>query len=236
MKNLIKIVLSLLMILGSFNSCISEKDELNNNANNFDYSFYNSNKENSLKLEVINIFKKSSKPNTEILNYINTQLGSTPTLTEFAFEYFNYSGSEIRNHAIKDGIFNKTDVKLLDEFIYDIQANNFEIGISKFETTVLSLNLPKHEFNKYNTFANIIKFIEYQNHYFSNTNIPIDSQKNSYSARMSWDCAIAISEYTLLTVAVGVACVPEPAAPLACPLAVGFAVTGYANMINECTK
>lgn len=222
------------MILGSFNSCISKKDELNNNANKFDYSFYNSNKENSLKLEVINRFKKSSKPNTEILNYINIQLDSTPTLTKFAFEYFNYSGSEIRNHAIKDGIFNKTDLKLLDEFIYDIQANDFEIGISRFETNVLSLNLSKDEFNKYNTFANIIKFIEYQNQFFSNTNMPIDSQKNSYLAKIHWGCAIAIAEYTLLTVAVGVACVPEPVSPLACPLAIGFATTDYARMINEC--
>ena len=49
-------------------------------------------------------------------------------------------------------------------------------------------------------------------------------------------CLGAILAYSAATVAVGVACVPNPTTPIACPLAIGLKSLAYFNMIDACNE
>jgi hypothetical protein len=197
-----------------------------NAQNKFDYSLFNSIKDTPLDLtEEINEIYSKSLPNNQILQSINNKVGLKDNFTPKAYEYFNYDSYTMRENGLSDGVFSTDDINLIDEFINNLKIKSFDQSLSSYEESVLKLKLSGNEFSKYNSFANIIKYLEYQDRTIS-TNV---SSRN-------WSCLIAIAEYTLETIAVGVACVPNPTTPIACPLAIGFAVVGYANMINECKK
>ncbi len=197
-----------------------------NAQNKFDYSLFELVKNNSLNLSnEINDILAKSLPNEQILNIINDKTGLKDNFTPKAYEYFNYDSNQMRVKGLSDGIFNTNDLNLIDEFVNNLKLKSFDKSLLSFEESVLKLNLSEKEFTKYNTFANMVKYVEYQGNVFSNP-----------TARFNWDCALAIGQYTLTTVAVGAVCTPEPASPLACPLAIGFAITSYGQMIRACRK
>ena len=197
-----------------------------NAQNKFDYTLFNLVKDKSLDLtKEINEIYSQSLPNEQILKFINDKVGLKDNFTPKAYEYFNYDKNQMRVKGLSDGIFNTNDLNLIDGFVNNLKIKSFDESLLSFELSVKRLNLSEKDFSKYNTFVNMIKFVEYQQHTYS-----------TFAGKASWACAIAIAEYTLETVAVGVACVPNPSTPVACPLAIGFAVVGYANMINECKK
>jgi hypothetical protein len=197
-----------------------------NAQNKFDYYLFNSVKDNPLDLtEEINEIYSNSLPNNQILKLINNKVGLQDNFKSKAYEYFNYDSYTMRENGLSDGVFNTNDINLIDEFVNNLKIKSFDQSLSSFEDSVLKLNLLENEFSKYNTFINIIKYLEYQ-----------DRTISTYASKKDWGCLIAIAQYTLETVAVGVACVPNPTTPIACPLAISFAVVGYANMINECKK
>jgi len=186
-----------------------------------------------MDMNVLKSIKADKKiKNTAILDYINTLFGEEPVLNEFAYEYFNYNSDEMREKALKDGVFTNIDIQLMDSFVSDIENNTFDIALSNLESNVINLHLSNDDFYKYNAFTNEMKLVNYQTDLFTST-----FAKGTYQNKsLSWACAIAVANYTLSTVAVGAGCVPEPAAPLACPLAVGYAVIAYANMLETCTR
>jgi hypothetical protein len=197
-----------------------------NAQNKFNYSLFELVKNNSLDLSrEINEILAKSVPNEQILKIINDKTGLKDNFTPKAYEYFNYDSNQMREKGLSDSIFNTNDLNLIDAFVNNLKVKSFDESLSSFEVGVLKLKLSEKDFAKYNTFANIVKYVEYQNHVYSNA-----------AAKFNWDCALAIGQYTLTTVAVGAACIPEPASPLACPLAIGFAVISYGQMIRACRK
>ena len=188
----------------------------------FDYSFYNSHKDDDFDLP---IFHDSNATTADKLDSINAQYGPPNVLGSYAYQYFDYTPSEVLSHAVNDGVFNTLDVQLLDSFQTDCLESGFIIAINNFENSVSTLSLSDSEFSKYEDFANVVSVFAYQlNGYQDPFQVPM--------LTMSWGCANAIAYYCLATVSVGVLC--SPPLPVGCYLGIAGAVISYSNMLESC--
>ena len=228
-KPYIAIVISIFFLIIS---CTSNQD-FNSSNKSIDYSLYKKSKESILKLKPFNIAKARDLMNSKsdkqaILHLINEPFERSILQIE-ALEYFNLSGEEIIKKAKKEGIFNDLDVLLLTKLADDLYTFGFKKAMLNFENKIISLDLTNQEFEKYSHFANLFKIAH------------TDAQKTELinvggNGGISWACGLAIAGYTLSTIAVGAACVPNPTTPIACPLAVGSAIVAFGSMMAACNN
>lgn len=215
-----------------FVSC-SQYDSVVDNKKSFDYSTYNKGISiiNEIKpnfsLKINSIVGKTTSRKQFVLDEINLSIATSPTLNMSALDYFDNTGEEIANIGINDGFFNETDIILLEKFSHDWVQNDIEMALVNFENNVKDLNLSDIEFDKYNYFANVMKLGDFN---FNN------ETARAEEGGLSWRCAWAIAQFTASTIAVGMACVPNPTSPLACPLAITLSASAYANMLVTCNK
>ena len=226
MKNLLKISFLLILTI-SFNSWSEESFNDEINSNKFDYSLFNSLKGIKVDIDYPESIKNISsiiEKNRAITNHINSELGVNLNLTNESVEYAAYNTDEIIEIGLREGFFEEHDKSIILQLDNDLSSLDFENSIQNFETKVLTLNLSSSEFEKYNTWANILKLINQEN---PNALVSNYQQKG---------CLGAILAYSGATVAVGVACVPNPTTPIACPLAIALKSLAYFNMIDACNE
>ena len=168
--------------------------EIRNNA--FDYAFFNEQKNNKVfdkiyeKVKAIN-FERRTNSNLEfkkeILEIVNSEVGTDINLSDEILELSDYSGNEVLDIAQNKGWISETDKSLLISFNNDFESENFDTAIENYENSVLSMNLSEEEFVKKNNFANIIKLVN------SEINNPNESTVNrEMLSSRSWGCFFAI--------------------------------------------
>ncbi len=215
-----------------FFGCSNEKiQSIGFTPNKFDYTLFESLKGEKVNIGYPeNIVQLSSviEKNRAITDHINNQLGVNLSLTSESIEYASYSTYEIIEIGLKEGFFNIDDREIILQLQMNLGKNDFDSSLKTFEYHVLSLNLPLNEFKRYNTWANILKVINQEN--------PNALLSNNIYSNQQRGCLSAILAYSGATVAVGVACVPNPVALIACPLAIALKALAYYNMIDTCKK
>jgi len=141
-------------------------------VNKFDYSVFNEFKNspifnnilNDIKLSEIKFNIKSTlNKNGNALKIVNSNLGSDLTLPDSVLKLTDYSAKEILNIGLENKWISQVDVSLIKSFTHDVQSENFDTAVSKYENKVLGMNLSVKEFAKKNAFLNTIKLYNYQN-------------------------------------------------------------------------
>lgn len=237
--------ISLLTIMSIFLivfGCNEDTDE--QNLTRFDLSTYNSLKEEvanlkSLDLEKINSAFKDSDLNqrndTDIKQIVVDEVNATfeePVLQIEAVEYVEYEGEEILTKGFEDGIFTELDIEIANDLASDMINDGVDVAIQNMENKLIQSGANQLEFDRYNQLANqLLLNIE-----GVNSSPDMNFEPGDVVGGLGWRCALAIVAFTLATVAVGAACVPNPTSPIACPLAVTQASIAYATMIAACKK
>lgn len=141
-------------------------------------------------------------------------------------------GTNILNSSIFDNVSlvskNEQDDEIINDFTNDWLNSGIDTAITNLDNTLNQLNISDTEYQTYNDFINILLLSEID---FQNSS---SNKSRVYAKDTRWGCAFAIASFTLATVAVGTACTPNPATPLACPIAASRAVLAYASMIAAC--
>lgn len=222
-------------------ACNEDTDE--QNLSRFDLSTYNSLKQEVTNLEPLDLEKINSafkdlslnqRNDTDIKQIIVDEVNETfeePVLQIEAVEYVEYEGEEILAKGLEDGIFTELDIEIANDLASDMVNDGVDIAIQNMEDKLIQYGSTQSEFDRYNQLANqLLLNIEGIN------STPDMNFEPGDTAGPGWRCALAITAFTLATVAVGVACVPNPVSPLACPLAVTQASIAYTAMILACKK
>lgn len=223
MKHLTKILI-LTFLSTCLISCDSEEISTNNAIKSFDYSLFNSFKEKSIWIEFpseINKMNTILEKNRAITKHIDNELGTSLNLTSEAVEDARYTSQEIIQIGLNEGFFQNHDEYLITNLENDFQNLDFETSISNYERNVLSLNLDNTTFEKYNVWANVLKIIN-------------SEDSSIFGAKSQKGCFTSILAYSGATVAVGLACTPNPTTPASCPLAISLKALAYYNMIDAC--
>jgi len=205
-------------------SCNSDEVSVDEFKNSFDYSLFNSFKKKSIGIEFPEEIHKITsilEKNRAITNHINSELGVSLNLTSESVEDARYTTQQIIQIGLNEGFFQDHDSDIINALENDSRNLNFKTTIQNFERNVLSLNLNPTTFEKYNTWANILKMIHLE-------------QPNIFLAKSQKGCFTSILAYSGATVAVGLACIPNPTTPASCPLAIGLKALAYYNMIEAC--
>ena len=214
------IILVIVFLLPTFYSCSSDETELKKERK-FDLSTAKEGLKIIKTLPKVDYKKFKSGDKIDkigLTNAINMQVGEK-VLDIRVFETINTQ---------KKSTESDLDTEILEIFSIDWENIGIEKAIFNLNNLLNEKNVDDNVFEKYNSFSNILLLSE----------IKVQSQpKNSnYQAKSSWTCALKIANFTLSTVAVGATCVPNPSTPVACPIAVGYAVIAYAEMLMECAE
>jgi hypothetical protein len=192
----------------------------------FDYSVFkhlNEGKEN-IKISISRTQNYSLSEKQAILDSINNFYGTNVYFPDSLLNLINNTDGEIKEVSLSNNWISEAELTIYDSFVSDLGNLSFDNAITNFENTILENNPNPEDFKKYNSFANSIKYINYQNPGYFDLN----------QTRGWFACAYATATFTASSVAVGLACVPNPTSPLSCPLAVSLSVSAYANMIYQC--
>jgi PBP1b-binding outer membrane lipoprotein LpoB len=223
-----------LAIIFLFTSCEQYSSPVDNVENNFDYTTFNKFKDSNVFKTIIekvnkNEFKSKSnstiQTNRNILNVVNSELGSNLELPDSALQLSDKNADEMLNIAVENNWMSKIDVELTNEFNSKMQSEGFEVAIKNYETKVLSLTLTAEEFAVKNTFINTMKSMNYENPSIFKTGLA----SKSLQARSWWRCAIAV---TCLTAAV--ASIAGCATGVGCTLAVVCVVGASLAVRDHC--
>ncbi|MEM6722302.1 MAG: hypothetical protein AAF611_23445 [Bacteroidota bacterium] len=218
-KALLITFLSIYMI-----SCSPDTISTTVTTNSFDYSLFNSLNQKSMWIKFpkqIHDITSILEKNRAITNHINSELGVNLNLTSESVENAIYTTQEIIQIGLNEGFFEDHDSYLITELEKDFKNVGFKTSIQYFERNVLSLNMNPTIFEKYNTWANILKIIN-------------SKEPNIFTTKQSKGCFTSILAYSGATVAVGLACTPNPTTPASCPLAISLKALAYYNMIEAC--
>jgi len=158
----------------------------------------------------------------DILKKINTELGSNLNYPDLALDLINYDRDKILNISLKQEWLNQKDIDINNLFLNDLQIHDFNYALTNFENTVLKLNLSKEEFEKFNTFANLVKSVNYQ---YPN----LFDLQNTQQARGFWACAGAT-----LALAAATAGLSSCLTVVACVGAFLLHVVAATNFANKC--
>lgn len=228
--NILKLLRNPKLIISSaifmlFFSC--SQYEIRNRS--FDYALYESYKNSPVFEKIINKvtsskFQLKSKSTIElkkeVLRVVNEEVGSDLEFTDEMYELIDYNGEEVLNIAHSKGWISTEDKILINSFNDDYNQQNFNVAIENFEKTTLSMNLSDEEFQKKNSFVNVMKLVEAET---------TNSSKQLLSKSGSWDCFFAIVGWLISIVGL-----------LACATIIlcGFALAGYLiavrNMWKQC--
>jgi hypothetical protein len=161
----------LLSVLILFSSCGQYGNEIENkqsfdNTQSFNYESFNKFKSQEYKININSLKSKKStslEKNRNILNQVNTELGTDLIFPDKALELVDYDKDEIFQISLKEGWMSQQDVDLTNDFISDIRSNGIDKAISNYEKTILNLSLSNEEFARQNIFLNLIKSINFTN-------------------------------------------------------------------------
>jgi hypothetical protein len=215
-KSNIALILTITFLLPTAYSCSS--DNVVKSERTFDFTTFN---------EGIKVARSLPQ-----IDYTNYKTGKTIDKINLTNEINNLIGNDVLNssvfdfsHSQKNSAISTLDIEILESFTLDWKNIGIDQAIVNLSNTLNEKNVDDITFDKYNKFSNVLLLteIDLQN--------PSDNNYETYG----WGCAIAIAVYTLRTVAVGTTCIPNPVTIYACPLAISFAVLGYAAMIVACT-
>lgn len=230
-KPYLSIIIATLVL---YASCHQYESPILEDSRMFDYSQFDSAKKimqeqdytsfDRMVFDHIDLESITSSEKLTILNNINKPFGETPAIKTDVLDYFYNDGEEIFEKGIKEHILTLKDKELMHSFASDMVSVGFEKAIQNFEQNVKLLKVTDLEFDKYNQFANQISIV-------NRVMVDVDADEEGGG----WACAFAIAGYTLATIAVGTACVPNPTTPLTCPLAIARAAVAYGSMIAACS-
>lgn len=193
----------------------------------FDYSLYESAKNSGVFTPTLpeNMSQRISVESSEyIIESINTYYDTNLVLDSELLNINELKSDDYKQKFVDLGVITSSDVELLNLLEADlIEHNDLDLALENLEINVL--NSGKNVL-MYSEFSNYLKLAENKEPIF------FDSSKRAMG---SWGCFGAIVAHTLVSVAVGVSCVPNPATPIACPLAVTSWIVSYANMLNACS-
>lgn len=208
-------------LLDANESSTLQNKEFNKIGNTFDYTIFNTLKQNSDLDNLLDILSdkevgdmEAEEKSYSILETVNLYYG---TDIEFPNEFHQISDSsaeQILNVSETKGWVNQVDIDLINQFEEDMRNSDFNTAIANYENTVLSLKLDNEEFAKKNYVANSLKTL---NHHNPEILSRVDS---CFGAIIG---LIAASAGILLCASV---------------LACGFAIVGYtvayANYMDQC--
>jgi hypothetical protein len=173
-----------------FVSC--QQYDTNIEKQSFDNKAFETFKNNPYLENVLNSVKKHKSKsntvlgrNTQILNAINSELGTNLTIpNEVLSLSTDIDAEEIYSISLENGLLNHRDVELSKELVGLIEANGVEMAINKYENKISSLNLSNEDFAKHNLIVNTIKSLNYEN--------PAMFTNTEYLAKFSWwRCSLA---------------------------------------------
>jgi hypothetical protein len=207
-------------------SCTTSGVEISSENRSFDYSSFELFKSNTDFIESLDLhslaFAKITtlERNRLILDGINLELGTNVTMPEIALQLTDYGPEEIIEIGLANQWMDDLDVQLIDNFIADLESNDFDLAITNFENSILSLNIADEKFEKLNTMANILESINYQ---YPNTFVDDSLEKNG------WRCALATLALTAATAGLATC-----ATVVACAAAVAIHVGALHNFMDQC--
>jgi hypothetical protein len=219
-KSKIAYILSIVFLLSAFSSCTSDDIELKAERK-FDLSTAKEGLKIVKTLPKVNYKKFKSGNEIDkigLTKAINNQVGEN-VLDIRVFDNIN---------TYKKSTENELDTEILESFSIDWENNGIDNAILNLNNLLNEKNVDNTVFEKYNSFSNILLLSE--------INFQNQAKNSNYQAKNGWRCALKIAKFTLSTVAVGTTCVPNPSTPFACPIAVGYAVIAYAEMLIECAE
>jgi hypothetical protein len=125
------------------------------------------------------------------------------------------------DEALKEGWLERSDVDLANRLVEDFDNKGFETTINNYKSEIISSNYSQEEFDKQNTFVNIMEVMhEDQPALFENSKL---------QAKGFWSCLWAIIVFILAYASV-LACVTW--------VLCGFALYGLAlatnDLVDEC--
>jgi len=205
-------------------SCSLEETNLNRQNKSFDYSTFLRFKETSLNVQFpdsISEIKSINDRSIAIINKINSDFRTEIIISQKVLDLGGYSFYEMQTKGINTGIFSSVDIELLNSLNTDIQISGFDTAILNLEKNVLDLDLPQHEFQKYNSYANILKLIHNSN----------PQSLTSYQQFQRGGCLGAILAHAFATISLS-----SCSTGVLCPVAVAAWIVSYYNMIDACKK
>jgi hypothetical protein len=188
-----------------FTACTQYDSEVPE-SQSFDYSAFLNFKNGSKNFSMPSKFKSSADKNKAIFDASSKTLGVNVQLPEAVYQLSNYDSEDIYAESLKQGWLSKEDIKLYKTFTSDVESLGLDSAIENFEEVVLKMSLSDVEFNKKNTFLNIIKTVD--------SNNPSIFQ-NTFSKYTTWYQCAAASIALTSAVAGTVSCLTVAACGLA---------------------
>jgi len=150
------------------------------------------------------------------------------TVPKSLVEIRGLNSDDIPNKLHADGLLSDFDMKVLDDFIADLESSNFDTALNNYETRILSLKLNDNEFEKMNVYANLLKTMNHNNpEVFINSGSELDRWPD-------WGCIKASAALGLATAALSACAGGGPIQP-ACYAAIAAYVLALDAYYNECT-
>ena len=197
---------------------------LNESTHEFDYSMFEEYKNNEQIQNLINKIQNNNinkTSNVDILNLINGELDYELNLpSEFLELSLNDDPDYIYEVALQNQWLSESDIELSQKFANDIVSMGFENAISNYENDILALDLTEEEFNKHNTFLNLVKGVEYNNDEFF---------KNFNESRGPWRCLISAITFLYSYYSLGSCVLIIP-----CALAFTGFIAASLNFADQC--
>jgi len=70
---------------------------------------------------------------------------------------------DVKAFILNEGLLNNDDITNIENFVQNIETDDFEIAINKFEEDIISQNLSEYEFIKYDNIASTVKILKDEN-------------------------------------------------------------------------
>lgn len=183
-KPYLTMFLASLILFGSCNKdeWIQENEfETSSEDLKFNFSFYENNKGNLLKLNSLKVKSNSSRleSNNIILNEINNQLG---TELDFSTDFKKLdlkSYEEIIAWSYRSGTLDRKDVQILANFNNNLTSMKLSDAITILEEDVNNAELNPFKIEKFQYLANVVKLLEYEEPGFFTNSV---QQKSCFSA------------------------------------------------------
>lgn len=219
----------LAIILITF-SCTNEKETHTEIAKDqFDYTFYETNKNHMIDLKSFNFEDRSTlsrlEINNMILDEINQQLDTSLDFDE-SFKSLELTSYEhIENYIITNQILEDIDLAILNEFYSDLNSHALIDAVVMLENNVILADLAFEKREKFEYLANVVLLIENETPGF------FDSTMEQRS------CAGALLSLAFATAGLAAACNPPAAGAtvgVGCYLAAANFVRASATVGIEC--
>lgn len=212
----------------------SDSEDLIINKQSFDYSLHNDLVSNSdyqsvsqeitTEIEGLNPSQMSSKT----LSIIKAHLGTELNVPNALAENMNYNPDVIVDRLVSQGLVSSSDMKLVDNFVADIEASGFDAALKNYEINILNLNLTDSEFAKMNVFVNLIKSVNYH------SPEAFQVYSDDLGRWPSWSCVKATAGLTLATASLSACAGGGPIQP-ACYVALAAYVLALDAYYDACS-